>query len=71
MSDKYAKKDDCVEVHEQLNERMLKLTEDVGYIRGQVDTLVKAQENQQKNDSDWWSRMIAIVAVIIAWVKGG
>lgn len=70
MSERYAKQSDCDGVHAELNKNLLKLTEDVGYIKGKVDTLVESHKELRDNNSDWWSRMIAIFACVIAWMKG-
>ena len=71
MSDKYATKADCDGLHKDLNEHVTKMREDIGYIKGKVDTLVAANEQQRQSNSDWWSRMVAIIACAIAYFKGG
>lgn len=69
MADRYSK-EHCDDVHSALNENLLQLTKDVGYIKGQVDTLVDSQKELRQNNSDWWSRFVAFLACAIAYFKG-
>lgn len=70
MGERFAKQTDCDSVHAELNKSLLKLTEDVGYIKGKVDTLVDSHKELRDNNSDWWSRIIAGLALALAWMKG-
>jgi hypothetical protein len=63
-------REECRDVHKELNKHLLTLTEDVGYIKGKVDEMAKSHDVERNNNSDWWSRMIAFVALAIAYFKG-
>ena len=69
MGEKYSK-DKCEDIHAELNKSMLELSKDVGYIKGQVDTLVDSHKELRQNNSDWWSRIGCFIACAIAYFKG-
>lgn len=61
--DKYAKDEENREEHTTMMGILLEVKEDVGYMRGKIDTM-------EKTNNDWWSRMLAGFALWIAWFKG-
>ena len=69
MAEKYSK-EYCDGIHDTINQNMLKMTEDLGYIKGKVDTLVDSHKDMQQNNSDWWSRIGCFIACAIAYFKG-
>lgn len=71
MSDKYARADDCKEVHGKLDDKLTTLQLDVSHMKGKLDTYIDEQRQQKQASSDWWSRVIAVVACILAFFKGG
>jgi hypothetical protein len=63
MTEKYAKEKENRMEHDNIIDILMDVKEDVGYIRGKVDTMETSNKNL-------WSMVVAVGALIVAWFKG-